>query len=291
MKIAWYIGNDEPDSSLNVIFSGLKKHSSFDYIKATHNIDSLIKSDVNVVIGSYRYYQARLNDMIERFGSNCFCFIHGFSVRGKDATSFIAEKYGRLSSKGVKFLVSSSYSHKHLVKYGLDGYVLPFGVELSDFPFKQKIKKKPVFGMCYQNRKAHRKGADVLKLINKLGYDTKVATSIPHNELYKFFQTIDCLIVASEDDGRETFCLPIIEAAACGTPTISTNVGCASDFIRNRENGFLVRDKFDILSVISKCDDFVTLGEEARRTVETADWSWKDMATIWDETLSELCYE
>ena len=108
-----------------------------------------------------------------------------------------------------------------------------------------------------------------------------IADEIYHGRLYKFYQSIDCLIVASNDDGRETFCLPMIEAAACCTPVISTNVGCAEELIIDGYNGFKVMNKSEIIEKAIGMYDFNKMGKNAREVVRIH-WSWKEVIRLWD---------
>jgi len=285
------VGNNEPDSSLNVIFRGLKKYSCFEYIKGTQDINAVLNSCGNVLIGSYRYYKDDLlYKMKRKFGKNCFCFIHGFNT-GNDTVKVFKERYERIYNEGVKLLVSCSYAYKYLRELDLDGFIVPFGVDLDSFKCREKLANgRPIFGMCYQKRKAHRKGADILDSIRKMGYKTKIADDIPNEKLHEFYRSIDCLIVASNDDGRETFCLPIIEAAACGTPTISTPVGCATDVIKNGYNGYIVKNKSEIIDLISNNLNFIEMGKNARSVIEDK-WSWDITTIAWDSTIVEVCGE
>ena len=56
-------------------------------------------------------------------------------------------------------------------------------------------------------------------------------------EMVAFYQGVDAQICASRTEGGPH---PLLEAAACGIPLISTRVGIAPELIREGENGFLV---------------------------------------------------
>lgn len=285
-KVVWYVGTNELDSSLNVLFNGLKKYSNIEYIKGGIDPYKVLKTSAKYIIGSYRYYEGELlNVMRDRFGEGCFCFIHGFNTKGLSNLNTFKQRYQRLYKNKIKLLVSCSYSYKYLKQIGVDGVILRFGVDLDEFNPINKLKKEsPVFGMCFQRRKLHRKGADIISKLSDLGYMVKVADAISHTELYKFYNQIDCLLVASDDDGRETFCIPIIEAAACCTPVISTKVGCASEVIINGYNGYIVNSKDDVIAALQEKHNFVELGKNARSIVESM-WSWKSVINKWDKVI------
>jgi glycosyltransferase involved in cell wall biosynthesis len=70
----------------------------------------------------------------------------------------------------------------------------------------------------------------------------------------------------------------LLEAAACGIPLISTQVGIAPQLIRGNENGFLIeRNIKAIRNAIIKLRDNrdlrIAMGKRARETVENA-WNW-----------------
>jgi hypothetical protein len=291
-KIIWYVGSNEPDSSLNVLFNALDKHSKHTFIKGTSKTTDVLDSDADILIGSYRYYNDNfIERMRDRFGENCFCFIHGFRSRTNESADVFADRYKAMNNNGVRFMVSCLYSLNYLKSLDLDGYVLPFGVDLDTFVYKERTvrEKKPIIGMCYQKRKEHRKGANVLSLLGKVGYKTNTAVSVSHHKLSDFYNSIDCLIVASKDDGRETFCLPIIEAAACGVPTISTPVGCAPDVIKDGVNGFIVDTRLEIVDKIvdiGTVDGFIEMGRNAKKIAEKK-WSWNKGIVVWDKFFKE----
>lgn len=78
--------------------------------------------------------------------------------------------------------------------------------------------------------------------IRLLGY-------IPEDDLPSFFNTGKIFILTSETEG---FPRTIIQAAACGIPVISSNVGDMSDIIENNINGFLI-DNFRNIEEYASC--------------------------------------
>jgi len=46
----------------------------------------------------------------------------------------------------------------------------------------------------------------------------------------------------------------IVESMACGTPVISYNRGAASELIKNGKNGFLVKNRKEMVKAIAKAD-------------------------------------
>lgn len=85
---------------------------------------------------------------------------------------------------------------------------------------------------------------DVLRLqalAADVGISQKVVFLGPvaQNALPLYYSAADVSVVSSY---YESFCLVILEALACGTPVLSTNVGVAPSIISDRRNGLLLDD-------------------------------------------------
>jgi glycosyltransferase involved in cell wall biosynthesis len=65
---------------------------------------------------------------------------------------------------------------------------------------------------------------------------------------------------------EEPFGMVMIESMACGTPVISYNKGAAPELVRNGKNGFLVRNRKEMVKAIAKIDAIKR--EECRTYVE-----------------------
>ncbi len=94
-------------------------------------------------------------------------------------------------------------------------------------------------------------------------------------EMVEFYQGLDAYICTSRTEGGPH---PLLEAAACGVPLISTSVGLAPQLIRDGDNGFLVeRDSIAIRRVVKVLRDQrdfrVSMGLRARATIEH-EWTW-----------------
>lgn len=79
----------------------------------------------------------------------------------------------------------------------------------------------------------------------------KLLGRIPNSDLPTYYSAADIFIIPSiidENGETEGFGLVTLEANACGTPAIGTNVGGIPDIIEDGVNGFLVEEKnaFDL---------------------------------------------
>lgn len=191
------------------------------------------------------------------------------------------------------------YWYKH--HFGKGGSLLGIGVDLDLFPYKKKINHNiPIFGMVYNKGVKHRKGIEILEKIKNLGYEVKEAVGdifsspqYPYDEIYKFYQNIDCLIFNSPNiEGKEAGGIPIIEAGACGTPVISTSVGFACETI-NEDNGYIVENSKDILKICSSFknnSELIEKGEKYCKFIRK-NYSWKVIVERWDDFIDNLIVE
>jgi glycosyltransferase involved in cell wall biosynthesis len=94
-------------------------------------------------------------------------------------------------------------------------------------------------------------------------------------EMAAFYQGVDVQICASRTEGGPH---PLLEAAACGIPLISTRVGIAPDLIKDGDNGFLIERNIEtirdaVIKLRDNQDLRTAMGKSARETVAKA-WNW-----------------
>jgi glycosyltransferase involved in cell wall biosynthesis len=90
------------------------------------------------------------------------------------------------------------------------------------------------------------------------------------DQMVPFYQGLDAYICASRTEGGPH---PLLEAAACGVPLISTRVGIAPELIHNHDNGILVnRTVEDIRRAVILLRDSpemrISMGRSARMRIE-----------------------
>jgi glycosyltransferase involved in cell wall biosynthesis len=76
-----------------------------------------------------------------------------------------------------------------------------------------------------------------VELAKKLDIDVVFLGRIPNNELKQYYASSTALVSPSLSEG---FCLPVVEAAAFGKPSIVTEVGSLPELVSDRENGFVI---------------------------------------------------
>jgi glycosyltransferase involved in cell wall biosynthesis len=138
------------------------------------------------------------------------------------------------------------------------------------------------------------KGYDiVLKALKNLDVKLEIRTFeenyVPRHEMVSFYQGIDCFICSSASEGLPN---PVLEAAACGVPIITTNVGIVPELIKNRENGVIVERSAEAIKKEVKflmehrefCDK---LGRNIAKTINK-NWTWDVCKKDWEQYFLSL---
>ncbi len=84
--------------------------------------------------------------------------------------------------------------------------------------------------------------AEVLAMARDLGVHDRIrlVEAQPHHLLSTFYRAADVVLVPSRS---ESFGLVALEAAACGTPVVASDVGGLGTLVRHGESGFLVAER------------------------------------------------
>lgn len=131
---------------------------------------------------------------------------------------------------------------------------------------------------------------DIQKLIEELElFDSITITGfIKNDELYQFYQTHQVYLNTTS---YESFGIAIVEAALCGIPIVSTNVG-EIPYIWTHEENILLADDFESHSFAEHCisifesNDFATkLSLNARKNAESFDW--ENLKQKWTKIISD----
>ncbi|MFH0975660.1 MAG: glycosyltransferase [Spirochaetota bacterium] len=100
----------------------------------------------------------------------------------------------------------------------------------------------------------------------------------------EFYNSLDLYICASKSEGAPR---PVLEAAACGVPTLSVDVGIVPELIENNVNGFIVERTqeafFNKLKYIIKNKDMLPeMGMKVREKMEK-EFNWKNIIHQWTD--------
>ena len=157
--------------------------------------------------------------------------------------------------------------------------------------FSKIVSYNPVFTCGYSGSKKHdwRKGVSefIVPACKKANVTVKLAMPhegllVPLDEMPAFYQSLNAYICASSSEG---FSLSVLEAASCGVPIITTDVGGVLELIDDGKDGFIVRRDVDaICEKITYLKDnpqkVQDMGRLMRQKIE-ARFSWSIRIKAW----------
>jgi glycosyltransferase involved in cell wall biosynthesis len=77
---------------------------------------------------------------------------------------------------------------------------------------------------------------------------------ISQEDLISYYRSANIIILLSE---REGIPVVLMEAMACGTVPVSTNVGGISELVEHRKTGFLIENNTDKVVLINKATEYI----------------------------------
>lgn len=181
-------------------------------------------------------------------------------------------------------------------KSGLNVVYTPNGVDTSIFV---RYKIPPVGGTLvvgYSGSKAHdwRKGVSkfIIPAAKKAQVELKITmlstnSYLPLEDMYKFYNEIDCYVCASSSEGMS---LSVLEAAACGRPIIGTRISGNEEIIKDGNTGFFVQqDVNEISDRVSSLKDKDVLRKMSDSVLQDTkdNWCWSKRAKKWIDFLYE----
>jgi glycosyltransferase involved in cell wall biosynthesis len=162
-------------------------------------------------------------------------------------------------------------------------YYLPNGVDENLFKPIKQIRKEGELIVGHVGKETPLKGqreyiipaiktCNVKSITNLRTWKDK----LPHKEMPMLYNQMDVFVVSSVEDGTPN---PALEAAACGRPIISNQIGNMPEFIKDGYNGFIVPRKIgayvDKINYFKKNrSELIRMGNNARKTIEEG-WTWK----------------
>ena len=129
------------------------------------------------------------------------------------------------------------------------------------------------------------------RLAEQLGVSERVIFAGSRNDLPKIYPAADAFVLPTL---YETFALVCLEAMASGTPVLACEVGGVEDYLRDGENGFLIkREPNDIAAkldrLLNDADLYKRLRDGGLGTAQNYSWEKiaKQYLQLFDELLAE----
>ncbi|MFN2614662.1 MAG: glycosyltransferase, partial [Actinomycetota bacterium] len=118
---------------------------------------------------------------------------------------------------------------------------------------------------------------DLAKLAAELGVAGSLVlhAPVPHGHLPRYYRAADCVLIPSRS---ESFGLVALEAAACGTPVVATDVGGLRTTVRDGGTGRLVAGADPkafaraLDSILSSPEQAAGMGEAGAHFARRFDW-------------------
>ncbi|MBN1154080.1 glycosyltransferase family 4 protein [candidate division KSB1 bacterium] len=104
------------------------------------------------------------------------------------------------------------------------------------------------------------------------------------NQMRAFYNSLDLYITASRCEGTPR---PVIEAAACGVPILSTDVGIVPELVENEVNGFIIDRTLAAFTerlkwITDNRDILPQMGQSIHRKMEQ-EFNWKQLIFQWTD--------
>lgn len=132
-------------------------------------------------------------------------------------------------------------------------------IELAIKAMVQIVQKYPKAGLIVVGE--GRDAENLRSFVQCYGLDKNVVFESWSQDLVSYYKTADMFLLTSNYEG---WGMTVVEAAACACPIVMTDVGCAGEFIKNEQNGFVVNvgDEKGLISVIIKLTEDKNLAKD-----------------------------
>ena len=203
--------------------------------------------------------------------------------------------------------------------------VIPNGVDVETFkPLKCKKRENTIFFLSLLDEFHKYKGLDYLlkalqlikneipdvkllvggkgvllehyqKMVNSLGLQENVEFHgfIPDERLVEYYSSVDVFVLPSISSVQEGFGIVALEALACETPVVSTEIVGVAEDIKKSNAGLIVEPKNStaladaIIKILKNKDLQKKMGFNGRKLVKDT-YTWKGIAEMMEKVYNEL---
>lgn len=103
--------------------------------------------------------------------------------------------------------------------------------------------------------------------------------------MHQYYAQIHVYVCGSANEG---FCFPLLEAAACGRPIVTFDVGVARDLQDSGAGVIIIENRdYEAMKAAIRDIDYVTLGGKSAEAVKQH-WLWKHLKDRWLEVLNQV---
>ena len=104
------------------------------------------------------------------------------------------------------------------------------------------------------------------------------------NKMREFYNSLDLYFAASRTESGPR---PVLEAAACGVPVLSTDIGIVPELIENEVDGFIVERDYDTMKnkikwIIENREILPSMGLKIRKKMED-EFNWEKVIFQWTD--------
>ncbi|MBU9713311.1 glycosyltransferase family 4 protein [Evansella tamaricis] len=136
----------------------------------------------------------------------------------------------------------------------------------------------------YRELKGYNIVEKAIRKVKKIHFETRTYTSrVPREKMVSYYQELDCFICSSKS---EHIPLPILEAASCGVPIISTKVGIVPELINHKKNGLIIpRNSDDIAYSIKLLQKNPNMRKKFSKNIRNTivnGWTWDICKREWE---------
>ena len=246
-----------------------------------------------------RGYEAFKDEIIGNFIITFSIYDHNYLGEEFEITQKILSisDYYTVSSEKLYNIYSVLNIKKPLMKitYGVDTKkFIPINLERFNNVEERELVVGWVGNSNWNGAKDHKGINTIIKPaieeLRKEGYKIKLETIdkeenfVAHDDMPEFYKTIDVYVCASINEGTPN---PVLEAMACGTAIISTDVGIVPEVFGEKQKEYILKErskdelKYKIKQLLKNKSTIQELSKENLESVRN--WTWDNKCKQFEE--------